>query len=100
VDVSDLYIDGDALARVRSNLSGIRELMERPARQMRDVSGSSMGAAALARRMDEFGSEWAYGIDKLSGFAGSAVEALDRIEQAFEDADTSLAEALRNAGQE
>jgi hypothetical protein len=48
--------------------------------------------------MDEFGDEWAYGIDKLDGFAGSAAEALDRIAQAFHEADTSLARALREAG--
>lgn len=98
--MSDVYIDGEVLSRVRSNLGNIRELMERPAQAMRAVSGSAMGAPALARRMDEFGDEWAYGIDKLSGFAGDAVEALDRIEQAFEQADTSLTEALRNASEQ
>lgn len=98
--MSDLYIDGEMLARVRSNLSSIRELMERPARAMREVTGPAMGARALSLRMDEFGDEWAYGIDKLSGFAGDAVDALDRIERAFEEADTCLAEALRNAGHE
>lgn len=98
--MDDLYIDGEVLSRVRSNLGGIRDLMEQPSRAMRAVTGSALGAPALARRMDEFGDEWAYGIDKLSGFAGTAVEALDRIEQAFEEADTSLAEALRNASRQ
>jgi hypothetical protein len=97
--VSDVYIDGAVLARVRSNLGDIRDLMQTPARQMREVTGSAMGARDLARRMDEFGDEWAYGIEKLSGFAADAVDALDRIEQAFRDADTSLAQALRQAGE-
>jgi hypothetical protein len=96
--VSDVYIDGAVLARVRANLADIRSLMETPAREMRDVTGSAMGARDLARRMDEFGDEWAYGIGKLAEFAGSAVEALDQIERAFEDADTELARALREAG--
>ncbi|RBY94429.1 hypothetical protein DQ244_03700 [Blastococcus sp. TBT05-19] len=97
---SDLYIDGAMLARVRSNLSGIRDLMEQPAREMQDVTGSAMGASALARRMDEFGDEWSYGISKLSEFAGSAVEALDRIAEAFQAADTALAEALEQAAEQ
>jgi hypothetical protein len=100
VDVSDVYISAEVLSRVRSNLGSIRQLMERPARAMREVTGSAMGAAALARRMDEFGNEWSYGIDKLGDFAGVAVEALDRIEHAFEEADTALAQALWNASHE
>ena len=96
--MSDLYIDGAVLARVRSNLGNIRDLMQTPAREMRAVTGSAMGAPDLARRMDDFGDEWAYGIEKLSAFAGSAVEALDTIQQAFDDADTSLAQALQQAG--
>lgn len=97
--MSDVYIDGAVLARVRSNLGDIRDLMQTPARRMRDVTGSAMGARDLARRMDEFGDEWAYGIEKLGGFAADAVDALDRIEQAFRDADTSLATALQQAGE-
>ena len=97
--MSDVYIDGAVLARVRSNLGDIRDLMQTPARQMREITGSAMGARDLARRMDEFGDEWAYGIEKLGGFAAHAVVALDRIEQAFRDADTSLAQALRQAGE-
>lgn len=97
--MSDLFIDGAMLARARSNLLGIRDLMAGPAREMRAVTGSAMGAPALARRMDEFGDEWSYGIAKLSGFAGDAAEALDRIQQAFDDADTSLTRALQQAGE-
>ena len=96
--MSDLYIDGAVLARVRSDLLGIRDLLEQPAREMREVSGAAMGAPALARRMDEFGDEWAYGIGKLGGFAADAAEALDRISAAFREADVSLGEALRGAG--
>lgn len=94
-----MYIDGAVLARVRSDLAGIRDLMEAPAREMRELSGAAAGAPDLARRLDEFGDEWAYGISKLSEFAGSAVEALNRIEQAFGDADSSLARALLEAGE-
>jgi hypothetical protein len=97
--VSDVYIDGAVLARVRSNLGDIRDLMQTPARRMREVTGSAMGARDLARRMDEFGDEWAYGIEKLGGFAADAVDALDRIERAFRDADASLAQALQQAGE-
>lgn len=97
--MSDVYIDGEVLARVRHNLAHIRDRMERPARMMHDVDGAAMGARDLARRMDEFGSEWSYGIGKLSQFAGGAVEALDQVERAFEQADTALADALRQAQQ-
>ncbi|RBY95915.1 hypothetical protein DQ237_12305 [Blastococcus sp. TF02-8] len=98
--MSDLYIDGAMLTRVRSNLSNICELMTQPAREMMEVTGSAMGASALARRMDEFGDEWSYGIGKLGEFAGGAVEALDRIAQAFEAADTALAGALQQAAEQ
>ncbi|MCZ2857872.1 hypothetical protein [Blastococcus sp. VKM Ac-2987] len=96
--MSDLYIDGAVLARVRSDLLGIRDLLEQPAREMREVSGAAMGAPALARRMDEFGDEWAYGIGRLGGFAADAAEALDSVAAAFREADVSLSAALRDAG--
>jgi hypothetical protein len=93
----DVYIDAAVLSRVRRNLHDVREVMQRPARAMAEVTGSAMGAPDLARRMDEFGSEWSYGIGQLARFAGDAVEALDAIESAFEQADACLAGALRDA---
>ncbi|WP_346622062.1 hypothetical protein [Blastococcus montanus] len=96
--MSDLYIDGAMLARVRSDLGTIGDLLAGPAREMRAVTGSAMGAPALARRMDEFGDEWSYGIERLGGFAAGAADALARIDEAFRAADTALGDALRRAG--
>ncbi|WP_347059608.1 hypothetical protein ABC795_03950 [Blastococcus sp. HT6-30] len=96
--MSDLYIDGAVLARVHADLLGVRDLLEQPAREMREVTGSAMGSPALARRMDEFGNEWAYGIGRLGRFAADAADALDRISATFRQADASLADALREAG--
>lgn len=96
--MSDLYIDGAMLKRVRSNLSRIVDLLNGPARAMRDVDGSDVGPERLVNRVRDFGHEWEYGIGQLGKFSGSAVEALDSIEKAFDDADVKLADALRDAG--
>ena len=96
--MTDLYIDGAMLQRVRTNLNDIGDLLKGPGRAMARVDAAAMGASALEQRMNSFGDEWSYGIKKLSGFAKSAVEALDNIEKAFDDADKNLADELNKAG--
>lgn len=91
----EVYIDDAVLARVRSNLVDVGELLSRPARAMRELDSAAVGAGELARRLDEFGHEWSYGIDKLAAFSDAAVRALDEIDRAFDAADQSLADALR-----
>lgn len=95
--MTDLYIDAAMLARVRSSFRDIEQLLTGPGRAMRQLDSSDVGPAVLRRRLHEFGDEWAYGIDQLGEFSGTVVEALDRIEQAFEEADVELAAALREA---
>ncbi len=97
--MADLYIDGAMLGRVRSNLARIEQLLEVPAREMRSVDGRAMGAPALESRMNDFGDEWSYGIGKLGEFSASAVEALDKIQESFRQADVALADALSEAKQ-
>ncbi|KAF4406549.1 hypothetical protein [Streptomyces lycii] len=75
--MSDLYIDMDMLDRVQCNIKRISELMKKPGREMKKVDGSSMGAAKLAERMDEFGDEWSYGIERLGKFSQSDLHGLD-----------------------
>ena len=94
---SDLYIDGDVLARVRSNFARIESLLGRPAGQMRSVDGRDAGPATLVARLNDFGHEWQYGIEQLGEFAASVVEALDSISAAFTEADANLAAALEDA---
>ncbi|MEV6313918.1 hypothetical protein [Streptomyces sp. NPDC051776] len=95
--MSDLYIDGAMLKRVRRNLAHIGETLEKPARAIERVDTKAMGAAELERRMDSFGDEWSYGIGQLRKFSKGSVEALDQIEKAFKDLDKNLAAELSKA---
>jgi hypothetical protein len=56
--VSDLYIDGPMLERVKGSFRRIEDLLSGPARQMRTVAGAQMGPSALVDRVNEFGEEW------------------------------------------
>lgn len=98
--MGDLYIDGAMLERVRANFRDITDLLGGPAQDMRRVDGHEIGPDGLESKVREFGSEWEYGISQLGEFSSSVVEALDSIEQAFDEADTNLAQALRDAMEE
>lgn len=95
--MSDLYIDGAMLARVRENFRRIESLLSQPGRDMRNLDVHQVGHQELENRMDEFGREWEYGIGQLGEFSGSAVKALDSIADAFEKADADLAQLLNDA---
>jgi hypothetical protein len=95
--VSDLYIDGEMLRRVRENLAHIGSLLEKPSKAMDQVDAKAMGATKLEKRMDSFGDEWKYGVGQLKKFSKNAVKALDKIEKAFDGLDEELAKALREA---
>ncbi|MGW7340411.1 hypothetical protein [Streptomyces sp. NPDC054808] len=93
--MSDLTADYEVLNRVRHNLDHIAELMKKPGREMEKVTGNSMGVPELARRMDDFGDEWSYGIEQLTKFSERASEALLTVKESFEKLDDELAEANR-----
>ncbi|MDP9822562.1 hypothetical protein [Nocardioides massiliensis] len=93
----DLYIDAGMLRRVRTNLGRIETMLSRPANDMKALDGTELGPAKLRSRVTEFADEWAYGIAQLGEFTASAVEALTSIEEAFQQADTDLANALNDA---
>ncbi|MEV6313653.1 hypothetical protein [Streptomyces sp. NPDC051776] len=95
--MSDLYIDGAMLERVRSNLAKIGELLEKPSRAMGRVDAKAMGVSELEKRMDSFGDEWEYGIGQLKKFSKEAVKALGEIENGFKVLEKDLAEALSKA---
>ncbi|WP_419995709.1 hypothetical protein [Streptomyces boninensis] len=92
--MSDLIIDYEFLMQTRNSLRRIRELMEKPGREMEDVSGEAMGVYELASKMDDFGDEWSYGIKQLTNFSDSAAKELDHIKRSFDEVDTKLAKAL------
>lgn len=96
--MADLYIDAAALQRLRANLANIRELLERPGRELAAMDSRGVGPENLCSRMGEFGDEWSYGIGQLGKFSESAVTALDQIERVFADVDNKLAQALRPQG--
>ncbi|MCK8438170.1 hypothetical protein ACWZEH_18745 [Streptomyces sp. QTS137] len=96
--MSDLSIDYEVLNRVRHNLDHIAHLMKKPGQEMERVSGDSMGVPELARRMDDFGDEWSYGIKQLTKFSGNASKALLKIKESFEKLDDDLAQAHKNQG--
>jgi hypothetical protein len=98
--MADLFIDGPMLERVKSNFKHIEDLLNGPAKTMKNVDGTNMGPAKLRERLQDFGEEWGYGIDQLGEFSASAVDALQNIADAFGEADTNLADALENAGKE
>ncbi|MFF4822825.1 hypothetical protein [Streptomyces sp. NPDC001312] len=96
--MSDLSIDYAVLNRVRHNLDHIAHLMKKPGREMELVTGDSMGVPELAKRMDDFGDEWSYGIKQLTKFSGKASKALLTVKRSFEELDTELAEVNRKQG--
>lgn len=95
--MSDLYIDGEMLDRVRYNLGHIDDLFGKPIQAMADIDAKAMGASQLERRMEEFGEEWEYGIKQLRKFSKGAAKTLDTIEKTFTQLDLDLAEALSKA---
>lgn len=97
---SDLYIDGDMLERVRQSLTNVQTILAAPGRAMARIDWEAMGNAHLAGTVQEFGDEWHYGIEQLGTFSEGAVTALDAIRDAFDQADTDLADALNAAKEE
>lgn len=89
--MSDLSVDYAVLNRVRHNLDHIAHMMKKPGQDMEKVSGDAMGVPELAKRMDDFGDEWSYGIKQLTKFSGKASEALLKIKESFEKLDDELA---------
>jgi len=98
--MSDVYIDGEMLARVKQSFRSIETLLEQPTNDMRTVQGAAVGPPVLVSRVRDFGHEWGYGIEQLAEFSTGAVEALTSIEAAFEAADADLAQALTDAANE
>lgn len=96
--MSDLSVDYEVLNRVRRNLDHMAHLMKKPGREMEHVTGDSMGVPELAKRMDDFGDEWSYGIKQLTKFSEKASKALLKVKESFEKLDDELAEANRNQG--
>lgn len=94
---SDLYIDGEMLARVRQSLRHITDILEDPMEAIREVGAEDSGVDELTDRLRDFGDEWDYGIGKINEYAGGAADTLQSIEQAFADLDLDLAEALQQA---
>ncbi|MGC0409280.1 hypothetical protein RKD32_002142 [Streptomyces sp. SAI-195] len=96
--MSDLSADYEVLMRVRHNLDHIALLMKKPGREMELVTGDAMGVPELARRMDDFGDEWSYGIKQLTKFSEKASKALLTVKESFEALDHELAESHKNQG--
>lgn len=97
--MSDLYIDGDMLDRVRRNLRHIEDLLGKPIRAMAAIDAKAMGASELERRMEDFGEEWQYGVGQLRKFSKGAAKTLDTIERSFDKLDKDLAAELSKAAQ-
>lgn len=89
--MADLYLDAAAFEELRATLRQIRELLERPGRQLAAIDESGMGPAVLRARMGEFAEEWAYGIGRLGQLADGAESALGEVERVFREVDTALA---------
>lgn len=95
--MADLYIDGAMFIRVKNNFKDIEDLLGSPAKEMKDIDSAHLGPSDLVSRANDFGDEWGYGIGQLGEFSGAAVDALEAIEKAFDEADATLADALNKA---
>jgi hypothetical protein len=88
--VSDLYIDGDALDRTKTNVENIEGLLSGPCRAMRDLPAEAAGNETLASKLRGFGDEWDYGMGKLGEFSGACSQALGGIRDAFDGLEDEL----------
>lgn len=95
--MSDLYIDGAMLERVKTSFKNIEDLLRGPGKAMKELDPSEVGPKNLEQRMDEFSDDWDYGIGQIGEFSGSVVDALQAIAHAFDEAETNLAAALNEA---
>ena len=95
--MTDLYIDGEMLERVKNNFKNIEDLLKGPAGAMKKLDPEDVGPEQLEQRMDDFSNDWDYGFGQLGEFAGSVVDALTGIAQAFDEAEDNLAAALNEA---
>lgn len=93
----DLFVDDAALRRARRDMDDIKALMERPGDTMRSAASSATGIARLRHRLEEFGSEWDHGIDKMGKYAEGCGEAIDNVLTQFDTLDRELARALEEA---
>lgn len=94
--MADLHIDMAALRRTQSQLSRITDLLDSPRRAMSGLPSDAASNAELRSKLDEFSSEWEYGIGKLGEFSQAGAEALAKIEETFSDLDNELAEGLES----
>lgn len=92
--MADLYIDGEALAATKSNLSDIEDLLKGPCNKMSDLPVEAAGHEELKGRLNEFGDQWDYGIGKLGDFSGACVDALTTIGDTFSGLDDELAKCF------
>lgn len=93
--MADLYLDAAALEALRANLRQIRDLLNRPARELAAVEGT--GPAVLQDRMAKFGEEWSYGFSRMGKLADSADQALAEIERVFRETDLALGQVFVRA---
>jgi hypothetical protein len=84
----------DTLRRTRSSLTRITELLDEPCRAMRNLPSQAASNDDLRSKLDEFGSEWEYGIKKLGEFAGAGADALTTIERTFDELEEELVQAF------
>ena len=92
--MADLFIDFDALDRVRTNLKGVEDLLKGPCKGMADLPSDAAGHDDLRDKLRDFGDEWDYGIGKLGDFSGGAADALTSIRDTFSSLDDELGKSF------
>jgi hypothetical protein len=96
--MADIYIDMGALATTKANLGNVEDLLRGPCHGMADLPSEAAGHADLESALEDFGSDWDYGIGKLGEFSGAAVDALGAIGDAFTELDEQLRASFDQAG--
>lgn len=92
--MADLYIDFDGLARTRSDLDHVSDLMHSPLDELAGQAGAITSIDHLRSRLEDFGDAWDYGIKKLGTYSQGVGDALQQIHDTFVKLDDQLAEVF------
>lgn len=93
--MADLYVHSSVLDSMRNGLSTISGRLEGALGELRRLDAEAVGAPPLIDGVDEFAQEWRYGVEQIGRRTETRVQALTKIGQAFDEADSKLAQACR-----
>ena len=96
--MGDLQISGAVLNELRAALRSVTGKLEGACRELRGVQAPEMGAQPLVSGVENFTSEWNYGITQVGQHAHEAVGMLDHIASTFDGLERQLTSELKQSG--